>query len=486
MNSIGSATTAGDGGYNLTVAYGVAPCMLQVEIMDGRGTVTDRLHGYATAAGIANITPLTDVVLALALDTEDLSDAFATFSSITGALKPIQSSEKLVEAWKTVKAQLIARGVDVSAIQSDPFTHAFKADAANVGIGHDAVLDALQGKNLSRHYLYVSGGGASTGGGSASPITTFVTGNSVETAYFSNSYEVTDSGYVHNAIGSTGAGGRYMFTNSAGSYSLDTGNEIFQVGLINGKEGLLDRWLTASGVQYKNIPNGFSMSVLGALDVIRLNSIQETILDGRSFSDVLPENVLKSGTVSGTFPVGSRAYEASLTSLQDVYLMPNGSGFESGSTDAGHMHTFHNTANTAVCIGDGNALVFTSPTQATQHPILSSSGGDCLADTANTIATLTVTSRMLGNDRRIFEFGDAAVDVTNYGGVWFNYKGVRQLKFFLYVEDATRFGLSQEVVVKQGYYFPAGSTGTRLVASAMRLNKTALNAVLRAKGQPGI
>jgi hypothetical protein len=482
-NAIGSTTTASDGTYSLTVSSGVAPCLLQVEVKNGTGTVTDRFHGYASAAGVANVTPLTDVVLALALGQESLSNTFSAFNAATAeTLKSAQSSGKMSSAWLAIKAQLTTTGIDASAIQSNPFTDAFKADAANIGTGHDAVLDAIQKNNLSRHILYLAGGGGATGGAAPS----FVTSNATETAYFSNSYEAIDFGYVRNAVGSTGAGGRLNYSSNGNSYHLDSSNAVFQVGLINNSEVLLDRWLTVSEVGYKNVANGYPMSLLGANDVIRLGSIQEISLTGYKFSDVLPSAVLKNGATDGTFPVGSIGYEAKLTSLQDIYLMPNVGSLGLGSTKAQHFYDFHNTAATAVCIGDSNALVFTSLTQATQHPVLSRSGIDCVADTSTTIATLSVSSRMIGTNKRIFEFGSATVNVTDYDGVLFNYKGTKALRFFLDIQDASIFGLSQSVAFRAGYFFPTGSTGTRLIASGLRLNKTALNAVLKAKGQPEI
>lgn len=484
-NSMGSATTANDGSYNLSVAYGQPPCLLQVEVQYGGGPVIDRLHGYATSSGVANVTPLTDVVLALALGNEGLNDAFSDFSPATAEkLKSAQNSGKMTSTWSVIKTQLTGAGIDSSAIQGDPFTHAFKADAANIGTGHDAVLDALQNKNLSRHNLYLAGGGASTGGSTSS----FFTSNATETAYFSNSYEVTDLGYLRNIVGSTGTGGRLNYSKKGSLYELETADNLFQVSLVENAQAQPDMWFTAFGRQpsYKNSTDGYLVAAWNAGDLIKLNAIQEVSLAGRSFSEVLTSEVLGNGSVDGVFPSGSEGYEAQLTSLKDIYLMPNFGSFELGFINEQHFYDFHRTATSAVCVGDNNALVFRSLTQATLHSVLSASGGDCVADTSNTIATLTVSSRMIGNNRRIFEFGGATVNVTDYNGVLFNYKGTKALRFFLDIQDGAAYGLSQSVFYHIGYFFPAGSTGTRLIASGLRLNKTALNAVLKAKGQPEI
>jgi hypothetical protein len=332
-----------------------------------------------------------------------------------------------------------------------------------------------------------SAGSGSSGSGSNTENTpAFVANNETDKAFFSNSYEISDSGYIQNTLGSTGVGGREKYESSGGAYIVEKGNAIFNIGLVKDMNPLIDMWLISPTPSYRNLGAGYLASAWDAGDVVSLNSIHAINLEGRPFSDFLPSMVLKFGTVSGTFPAGSTAYEAQLTSVQDIYLEPNVGGFEPGILDDQHFYNFHHTPDTAVCIGDSDALVFTGPTQAIQYRALSQPGMACVADTNSTVATLTVSSRMFGSNRRIFEFGNATTNVTDYDGVLFNFKGTKALRFYLDIEGGAPFGVSQNVVFRPGYFFQSGSTGTRLIASGLRLNKTALNAVLRAKGQPEI
>lgn len=337
------------------------------------------------------------------------------------------------------------------------------------------------------------GGGSSSGaadsggsGSGAESAPVFIANNETDKAYFSNSFEVSDSGYIRNALGGNGAGGRVKYESSGGVFQVEVGNSAFQIGLLGNLNPMIDMWLTSPTPSYKNSGAGYLASAWGAGDVVSLNAIHTVNLEGRPFNEFLPSKVLKNGTVSGVFPAGSTAYEAQLTSVQDIYLEPNVGGFELGIPDARHFYNFHHTPDTAVCIGDSDALDFTGATQAIQYRALSQSGTACVADTSSIVATLSVSSRMFGSNRRVFEFGNATTNVTDYDGVLFNFKGTKALRFYLDIEDGSVYGLSQTVVYRPGYFFQSGSTGTRLIASGLRLNKTALNAVLRAKGQPEI
>jgi hypothetical protein len=151
----GSATTGTDGSYTTTVAGASVPCLLQVQVKDSIGTVTDTLHSLASAAGVANITPLTNAVVAATLGETDLSTTFAGLDAAKAStLKEAITQGKHTVAWAALKAKLAAQGIDTSAIAGDPTTQAFSADAANKGKGHDKVLDDTAAKGLSAEHLY--------------------------------------------------------------------------------------------------------------------------------------------------------------------------------------------------------------------------------------------------------------------------------------------------------------------------------------------
>lgn len=118
--------TAADGSYTLEFTGGqTAPCM--VEAVSGNIT----LHGYADAAGRANITPLTELAITRALGSPALA-AFANYTPATAtALKAGLDAAKAY-----VKTEVTALAGSYPA--TDPFTGTFK-----VGDADDKVLDAL-------------------------------------------------------------------------------------------------------------------------------------------------------------------------------------------------------------------------------------------------------------------------------------------------------------------------------------------------------
>ena len=127
--------TQSDGSYTLLLNGATAPCVLEVS----GGTITgvantQKLHGFASASGTVNITPLTEMALAHALAASP-STQFATLDA--SALNAAHAN--LAAAKTYVLAQLTALGL--SAPTADLLTGAFK-----VGDSNDLVLDALGAK----------------------------------------------------------------------------------------------------------------------------------------------------------------------------------------------------------------------------------------------------------------------------------------------------------------------------------------------------
>jgi hypothetical protein len=129
--------------------------MVEVQIQDASGTVIDTLHGLATStdasgAATANITPLSEAVLAVALGQEDVTAHFASLSAgQASSLKTLDTTA----AWSTVKAKITAVGIDVSSITTEPLSHVFTANST----GHDKVLDDLKTKGYTTEHLYRMG-----------------------------------------------------------------------------------------------------------------------------------------------------------------------------------------------------------------------------------------------------------------------------------------------------------------------------------------
>jgi hypothetical protein len=123
-----TGTTDADGIFDLplTTAH-TAPCMLQV----AGGTPSVTLHGFATAAGLVNITPITDLIVAKALGS-DPATAFSAFDRTTGST----ISGALTTAKAYVQTQVTS--ITGSGTTADPMSGKFV-----VGDADDKVLDAL-------------------------------------------------------------------------------------------------------------------------------------------------------------------------------------------------------------------------------------------------------------------------------------------------------------------------------------------------------
>ncbi|MBC7648961.1 MAG: hypothetical protein H7197_07600 [Vitreoscilla sp.] len=164
MNCVSGAsattTTATDGSFTLGVSGIVFPCVARVTASTG-----DKLHSYVAAAGTANITPVTELLLAnltggTALDAFDKFDATKA-KALTAA--------QVTAAIAAVKAYLVTLGVSVIDFPADPMGTKFVA-----GDKADAVLDDLAaklkavGKKLSDAVTDIAkGGGSGTASGGA-------------------------------------------------------------------------------------------------------------------------------------------------------------------------------------------------------------------------------------------------------------------------------------------------------------------------------
>lgn len=125
-------TTASDGSYTLKLNGATAPCMVKVSGGTVNGVAnTQVLHGFATAAGTVNVTPLTELALAQALGGEPAA-AFNAFSATSATTV----AGKLDAARAYVGTQLTALGL--SAPSGDIFSAPFK-----VGDAADKLLDSL-------------------------------------------------------------------------------------------------------------------------------------------------------------------------------------------------------------------------------------------------------------------------------------------------------------------------------------------------------
>jgi len=161
-SNVSTATTLTDanGNYSVTISddAGITmPCMVEVQINDSTGTIIETLHGLATnttSTGLAhaNITPLTESILATGLGQEDVATYFdALTNSQMNGLKALDTTT----LWAAIKTQLNVKGIDTSAITTDPLLQTFTAN----GAGYDLVLDNIKTKGYTTEHLYRMGKG---------------------------------------------------------------------------------------------------------------------------------------------------------------------------------------------------------------------------------------------------------------------------------------------------------------------------------------
>lgn len=168
MNCVSGAsatgTTAADGSYALSVSGITFPCVARVSY----GT-SDKLHTFVSGTGTANITPVTELLLAN-LTGGSAADAFDKFDA---AKARALTAAQVTAAIAAVKAYLVTLGVSVTDFPADPIGVKLTAKAGTVsGDKFDAVLDDLQAKlkaaskKLSDAVAEVAKGGSAAGAGS--------------------------------------------------------------------------------------------------------------------------------------------------------------------------------------------------------------------------------------------------------------------------------------------------------------------------------
>ena len=133
----GTTTSATDGKFTLGIADGVLPCALRVTAADG--TV---LHSVAAGTGdsaVANITPVTHMVVA-ALTGTDPAAFYGSFSSATaGAV----TSAGVTAAMATVAATLQPVGIDLSSVGNVLTANLVPSSGGTAGNAYSQALDAL-------------------------------------------------------------------------------------------------------------------------------------------------------------------------------------------------------------------------------------------------------------------------------------------------------------------------------------------------------
>ncbi|WP_420995062.1 hypothetical protein ACKI2N_007720 [Cupriavidus sp. 30B13] len=130
----GTATTGANGTYTATVSGGALPCVLSVTSSDGKTVLHSVLPGSGHTDATANITPLSELLIAQlsGIDPQSFAAGFSAATTISAA--------ELAAAQAALLQMLTAAGVDTSGV-GDIVGGGLTAGS---GTGYDGVLDKLQ------------------------------------------------------------------------------------------------------------------------------------------------------------------------------------------------------------------------------------------------------------------------------------------------------------------------------------------------------
>jgi hypothetical protein len=138
-------TTGTDGSFSIDISGVSLPCVGRVDYKD-RTAAIQKLHTFISAAGTANITPVTELLLATLMG-RTAADAFDTFDASKSAAV---TAAQVTAAIATVKTYLTALGVATANFPADPVGTKLKAAVGGAGgDDFDKVLDDLAAKLLA-------------------------------------------------------------------------------------------------------------------------------------------------------------------------------------------------------------------------------------------------------------------------------------------------------------------------------------------------
>ena len=150
-----AVSTGADGGFSIDARGVTFPCFAMAAYKDSNGNV-QKLHSFVSAPGIANITPITELIVA-SLTTGNPVFAFDNFDPVK--VKSFTTAQ-VKAATDAVKTYLKLLGVDTANLPDDPIGTKFVAKSANTpGDLVDKVLDDVKGK-LASAGLTVAGASA--------------------------------------------------------------------------------------------------------------------------------------------------------------------------------------------------------------------------------------------------------------------------------------------------------------------------------------
>ncbi len=302
----GTAVTNNNGGYTATIANAALPCVLKVVSSDGLIT----LHSVAAGSGggtvVANITPLTELILAAA--TGQTSTAF--FNSFTSAqAASVQASS--LDAAVVAVAAAINSSVQIGALNplTAPLVPATPGNL-NGGNTYDQLLDQLKTS-------------ITNSGTTLATYTSSLTSN-LSSGYSTLSYRADMSTYELNGFSSSGAP-----VNSVYSF-INQSRVLFNGQWASQSSSDPNLYLAASGWQSESgtgTTTNLQQTGANAFTVASGGRTQNLTF---TFTDITSFDLAEAGgSLTGTVqvPTGSKRLEGTYKYVGDEYKLNGGSGF---------------------------------------------------------------------------------------------------------------------------------------------------------------
>ena len=446
----GTATTASTGAYTATLANAVLPCVLKVTSSDGLTT----LHSVAAGSGggtvVANLTPLTELVLAQAA-----GQAPAAFFNGFSSAQLTTLSASTLDAALAAVASALNSAVSIGTL--NPFTAPLTpATAANPAAGnaYDQLLDQLAVSvanaqtSLSALTAQMAAGSTSTLGTSlqSSLAADFAAGIfDLDFGSSANRWEAevhrSTSGPVNGEY--TFAASRYAFVN--GAWGADSSSDSNYILTPSG-------WLAQDALPGTARQVGLDRFVY--TDATESNKMTMATSSPTSFALAdLPGGSGLSGTV--VLPAGAKFFSFTSRTLTTQYQLNGGSGF-SNTTSLADLRTQYSSAALQWMGGNAGALQWRFGSGTASGPLYLSTAGTALADGSWELVTVQGVQLMVLN------FSSAANATSGLA---------TGQKFFYAVAPGGN--------VQEGRYRPAGSAQTETFTN---VNRIAANAILAAIG----
>jgi hypothetical protein len=452
-----TASTIASGFYTTTLDNAALPCVLQVRSADGLTT----LHSVAAGSGggtvVANVTPLTELVLAQAAG-QAPATFFNAFSSTQTATV---SADSLAAAVTKVATALFS---SVSITTTNPFTDALvpaTLDSPTTGNAYDRLLDQLAASvanartTLPAIVSQVAAGSTTVGSSLQSTLATdFAAG------IFGVHYDDYRSHWNAEVRRSTSgpANGVYSFTGN--SYIFASG----AWGAADNSDN--NRVLTASGWVLDGANLAATVRQTGLTSFLYTSATQSTQMTMVSSS---PATYRYGDSTNVTLPTGSKVFEFTQTYVSEKYQLNGGTGF-SNVTSLADFRSQHSSSSSDPVQWNGGSLAQGALLQWRFGPgttsgalLLSINYPDqnppALADGTWEVKTV------MGTEVMVLTI-PASVDASAS-----THSGLAAGQKFIYA-------LTPEGNVQEGRYFPAGASG----GSFTNFNRIAANAIIAAIG----